>query len=81
MIYDNLATTPKRFGMSVLPHIIDLSSPKAAKDKGSLETALLIGTVLERVNVVRVAKDFGLECQTSEGYHAFVHVSAKCLVG
>lgn len=81
MIYDNLATTPKRFGMSVLPHIIDLSSPKAAKDKGSLETALPIGTVLERVNVVRVAKDFGLECQTSEGYHAFVHVSAKCLVG
>jgi hypothetical protein len=31
---------------------------------------------MERVNVVRVAKDFGLECQTQEGYHAFVHVGS-----
>ncbi|KAI5448963.1 rRNA biogenesis protein rrp5 [Naganishia albida] len=75
IIYDNLAQTPKRFGLSLLPHIIDLSSPKAAKGKGSLETPLPIGTFMERVNVVRVAKDFGLECQTQEGYHAFVHIS------
>ncbi len=73
IINDYLGVTPKRFSLSVLPHIVDLGSPMTGAKP--LEVAVPIGTFLEDVEIVRVVKEFGLICRTKQDAHAFVHVS------
>lgn len=72
VIYENLGVTPKRFGLSLLPHVVALESPQGTD--GPLETSLPIGTILE-AKVVRIEKDWGLVCSTPDGHPAFAHIS------
>ena len=60
ILYDNLAVTPRRFGLSVLPHVLDLSSPLAKDGKTPLEVAIPIGKVLKSVTVQRVMQEWGV---------------------
>lgn len=77
IINDYLATSPKRFGLSVLPHILALESPKSSETAAvSLEHEFGIGKVLEDVEVIRVDKEFGVVALTVEGHPAYIHVSA-----
>lgn len=74
VIYENLSSTPRQFALSVLPHILNLTSPLNA-NKVSVEEALPIGKLIHAVTVTRIISDFGLVCRTDDGLEAFVHVS------
>lgn len=75
VIYDNLAITPRRFGLSVLPHILELRSPVKPGSDIPLEQEVAIGKVLSSVKVTRVVPEWGLQCRTEDGLEGFVHVS------
>lgn len=75
VIYESLSTTPRQFALSVLPHILNFSSPLNAS-KVAVEEALPIGKLIHAVTVTRIVPDFGLVCRTDDGLEAFVHVSA-----
>jgi rRNA biogenesis protein RRP5 len=75
IIYDNLAVTPRRFALSVLPHIVGLTSPLAPGAATPIEETITIGTSFSTVEVVRVMNDWGLVCRTPSGLEGFAHVS------
>ncbi len=75
IIYDSLSVTPRHFALSVLPHIIALSTPTAAKSETPLEEAIPVGKVLQSVRVIRVIPEWGVVCRTDDGLEAFVHVN------
>jgi len=75
VIYDNLAVTPRRFALSVLPHIVDLTSPIAPGSDKPVEEFINIGMTFSAVEVVRVLNDWGLVCRTQAGLEGFAHVS------
>ena len=80
VIYDNLATTPRRFALSTLPHILSLSSPILPGSTEPLEKAVQIGKTLASVEVTRVLSDWGVMCRTNDGLRGFAHVSCQCRV-
>lgn len=75
IIYDNLAITPRRFALSVLPHIVELSSPIAPGTDKPVEELINIGMTFSAVEVVRVLNDWGLVVKTQAGLEGFAHVS------
>lgn len=78
IIYDNLATTPRRFGLSALPHVVSLSSPVLPGGTEPLEQAVQIGKTLASVEITRVLPDWGVMCRTNDGLKGFAHVSCIC---
>lgn len=74
-MYDNQSVTPRRFGLSALPHILDLTSPLAADKVTPLEQAIPIGKMISAITVKKVLSEWGLVCRTDDGIDAFVHVS------
>lgn len=74
IIYDNLSTTPRRFGLSVLPHILSLASPVLAGSSQPIEQGVEIGKTLSSVEVTRILPDWGVMCRTDDGLTGFAHV-------
>ncbi|KAK4685994.1 rRNA biogenesis protein RRP5, partial [Tremellales sp. Uapishka_1] len=75
VIYDTLTSTPRRFALSILPHLLDFSSAKSKTKKTPVEEAIPIGTVLQSVKVTRVIPEWGVVCRTDDGQEGFVHIS------
>ncbi|KAK8849492.1 hypothetical protein IAR55_004826 [Kwoniella newhampshirensis] len=75
IIYDNLATTPRQFALSALPHVLALSSLTKEGEEVPLEHAIRLGKVYQSVKVTRVIPDWGVMCRTSDGLEGFVHIS------
>lgn len=76
VLYDFVSgSNDRRFALSVLPHIFNLSSPLAADKKTPLETAIPIGKMIPSVKVIRVIPDWGVVCRTDDGIEGFTHIS------
>ena len=75
MLYDNLNLSPKRFGLSLMPHLLELSSPVTPDGKTALEIGVPIGKMLSSVKITRVIQEWGVMCRTDDGLEGFVHVS------
>ena len=76
IIYDNLAITPRRFALSVVPHVLAFSSPTMADGEKTLEEGISIGKLLSSVTVSRVIPEWGVICRIDDGLEGFVHVSS-----
>ncbi|KAH7930532.1 hypothetical protein BV22DRAFT_1078692 [Leucogyrophana mollusca] len=79
VLYDIPATSPPRFALALLDHIVGLE-PKAlgtAANAGesSIQLAYPIGTVLDAVKVKRVEIERGLIVEIEPGLEGFVHIS------
>lgn len=75
IIYDNLSTTPRRFALSTLPHILALSSPVLPGTSKTIEEAVEIGKTLASVEITRILPDWGVMCRSDDGLRGFAHVS------
>lgn len=75
IIFETIGTHGKTFGLSLLPHVVNGTSPTIDDGKTSIEEKMTIGTILDNVTVDLVEKEWGLICSTSEGYKAYVHIS------
>jgi rRNA biogenesis protein RRP5 len=74
ILYDTVAAGERRFALSVLPHIFNLSSPLTAA-KVPLEEAVPIGKTLASVKITRVIPDWGVVARTDDGVEGFCHIS------
>ncbi|BEI83321.1 hypothetical protein CcaverHIS002_0311890 [Cutaneotrichosporon cavernicola] len=74
ILYDTVAAGERRFALSVLPHIFNLSSPLTA-NKVALEEAVPIGKTLASVKITRVIPDWGVVARTDDGVEGFCHIS------
>ncbi|GMK53480.1 hypothetical protein CspeluHIS016_0100660 [Cutaneotrichosporon spelunceum] len=74
ILYDTVAAGERRFALSVLPHIFNLSSPLTAA-KEPLEEAVPIGKTLASVKITRVIPDWGVVARTDDGVEGFCHIS------
>lgn len=76
ILFDTVASgSERRFALSVLPHIFNLTSPLTGYEQIPLEKAIPIGTTLQSVKVIRVMPDWGVVCRTSDGIDGFTHIS------
>lgn len=79
ILYDVSPSTPPRFALSVVEHVLKLSPKHAAGSDGSkdssLQDAYPVGAILEAVKVVRVEAERGLVVEISSGLEGFVHIS------
>ncbi|WVQ96181.1 hypothetical protein IAU59_003284 [Kwoniella sp. CBS 9459] len=75
IIYDNIGTTPSKFALSALPHVVALSSPTKEGEDVPLEHAIAIGKLYPSVKVTRVIPDWGVVVRTNDGLDGFVHIS------
>ncbi|GAA5986306.1 hypothetical protein JCM10908_003698 [Rhodotorula pacifica] len=78
LMWDSIATTPKKFALSMAPHIIKLD------ETHELEQAYIVGKKCKRVKVVALDDEWGLTCEIlpdqpqaehTRGVSAFVHIS------
>ncbi|GAA5868775.1 hypothetical protein JCM3774_003888 [Rhodotorula dairenensis] len=78
LLWDSIATTPKKFALSMAPHIIKLD------ETSELEKTYIVGKKCKRVKVVALDDEWGLTCEIladqpqadqSRGDSAFVHIS------
>lgn len=71
-MWEVTSSSPHRFALSALPHIVALK--EASAGDSLLHEAFPTGTVLEAVKVLRVEPERGLHCQIQGGISAFAHV-------
>lgn len=75
VIWDSIASTPKKFSLSMSTHVLSLSN--ASIGGQDLASAFPVGRQLEAVKVVRLDDEWGLTCEMQEGSDSatgFVHV-------
>lgn len=75
ILYDTVASSERRFALSVLPHIFNLASPLAADKKTPLEEAIPVGKTVASTKIIRVIPDWGVVCRTDDGIEGFAHIS------
>ncbi|KAG8709931.1 rRNA biogenesis protein rrp5 [Ceratobasidium sp. 395] len=91
VLWDIPGSSPPRFALSLLPHVLNLvpastlpppppqskskSKKKAVEEGVKLNEAYPVGMVLEAVRVVRVESEWGLVCEVGESVGGFVHIS------
>ncbi|KAG8794803.1 rRNA biogenesis protein rrp5 [Ceratobasidium sp. 428] len=91
VLWDIPGSSPPRFALSLLPHVLNLvpastlpppppqskskSKKKAVEEGVKLNEAYPVGMILESVRVVRVESEWGLVCEVGEGVGGFVHIS------
>ena len=82
VLWDSLATTPKKFSLSLAKHVLSLGIASAEFDEEDgkdeeLSARFPVGRILDDVKVVRMDEEWGLTCEVVEGeakVAAFVHV-------
>lgn len=72
VLWDMVASEPRKFVLSLLPHVLDLN-PTGIKEL--LQDTFPIGTIFETLQVVKVDPEHGLVMQVQDGIRGFVHVS------
>lgn len=79
ILYDIASTTPPRFSLTLLNHVMVLDvkhvKNESIKTYVSLQDAYPIGLVLDNVMVRNVESERGLVVEVSPGVEGFVHVS------
>ncbi|KAL8286763.1 hypothetical protein RQP46_004291 [Phenoliferia psychrophenolica] len=82
VLWDSLATTPKKFSLSLNRHVLTLGVKGEAfgedEEEETLGQRFPVGRTLEDVKVVRMDDEWGLTCEVVEGeakVAAFVHIS------
>ena len=68
-----IASEPRSFALSLLPHIICLDVPRL-KDKQAVQEAFSIGSTLDAVKVVRVETERGLVLKVQNDILGYVHM-------
>lgn len=74
-----VATEPRRFALSLLPHIVSLDVP-LLKDNQAVQEAFSIGSTLEAVKVTRVEAERGLVVEVQDGIRGYVHVCSTAYI-
>ena len=80
VLYEIPGTSPPRFSLSLVPHIISLDQKSASAGDGdedvtTIDEAYPVGTTLDSVKIIRVEPERGLLVDVQEGIQGFVHVS------
>lgn len=79
VLYDIAGTTPPRFSLALVDHVVALDAKhvKAAGTKKTvrLQDAYPVGATLENTKVSSVESERGLLVEVSPGVEGFVHVS------
>ncbi|KAI0375236.1 hypothetical protein BV20DRAFT_934020 [Pilatotrama ljubarskyi] len=77
ILYDISPSTPPRFALSLVDHVIkyDVKSVQSDAATTDLREAYPVGTVLEAVKVTRVESERGLIVEVGSGVEGFVHIS------
>ncbi|KDQ17789.1 hypothetical protein BOTBODRAFT_29943 [Botryobasidium botryosum FD-172 SS1] len=74
ILWDIISTSPRKFALSALPHIVSLRSPRTST-KQSVPESYPIGTIFDVVKVERVESEWGLVCGIADDVKGFVHIS------
>lgn len=78
LLWDSIATSPKKFALSMAPHIVKL------EEDSEVEKKYIVGAQCKRVKMVALDDEWGLTCEIlpeqgqseqERGVSAFVHVS------
>jgi rRNA biogenesis protein RRP5 len=79
VLYDISGTTPAKFALALVDHIVALqikcTKEEKWKDGPSLQEAYPVGTTLDEVIVTNVEPERGLILEINPGVKGFVHVS------
>ncbi|GJN89500.1 hypothetical protein Rhopal_002487-T1 [Rhodotorula paludigena] len=73
VLWDSIASTPKKFALSAAPHVVRLDG--SALDR---ERRFAVGAKCKKVKVVAMDDEWGLTCEIEDGdvaVPAFVHIS------
>ncbi|GAA6057842.1 hypothetical protein JCM3770_000609 [Rhodotorula araucariae] len=73
VLWDSIASTPKKFALSMAPHVVRLDDAAQATER-----RFQVGTKCKRVKVVAMDDEWGLTCEIQDGDEAvpaFVHIS------
>lgn len=78
VLWDSIASTPKKFSLSISKHVVDMDIAKV-KDRGvSVADLYPVGRSLAQVKIIHIDDEWGLTCEITEDdveVAAFVHVS------
>ena len=79
ILYDISGTSPPKFALALVDHIIALDIKRAQgeeilQDRPSLQEAYPVGTILDQVKVTSVEPERGLISEVEPGVEGFVHV-------
>ncbi|KAG8928202.1 rRNA biogenesis protein rrp5 [Tulasnella sp. 418] len=76
ILYDVISTTPHRFALTLLPHLISLDARHSSpKENTTIQSQFPVGTVIDDVKVVSAQSGWGLTCEVTEGVYGFAHIS------
>ncbi|BGP47503.1 rRNA bioproteinsis protein rrp5 [Rhodotorula kratochvilovae] len=73
VLWDSIASTPKKFALSMAPHVVRLDDAAQATER-----RFQVGAKCKRVKVVAMDDEWGLTCEIQDGEEAvpaFVHIS------
>jgi rRNA biogenesis protein RRP5 len=79
VLYDVSGTTPSKFALALVDHIVALDVRRAegeakSSNKPILQEAFPVGTILDEVRVTSVEPERGLMLEVEIGVEGFVHV-------
>ncbi|KAI0778417.1 U3 snoRNP-associated protein Rrp5 [Trametes elegans] len=74
VLYDISPSTPPRFALSLVEHVVNYHTKSVDSDT-ELREAYPIGTILDAVKVVRVESERGLIVEVGPEVQGFVHIS------
>jgi rRNA biogenesis protein RRP5 len=81
VLYDISGTTPPKFALALVDHIVALDVKRGkgdeekSKNRPSLQEAYPVGSILDEVKVTSVEPERGLMLEIEPGTKGFVHVS------
>ncbi|KAF8578416.1 U3 snoRNP-associated protein Rrp5 [Ramaria rubella] len=73
VLWEMTTAEPRKFALSLLPHIIDQDTPRL-EDKQPVHEAFPIGTTLEDVKIIRVEAERGLVVKVQDNVQGYVHI-------
>lgn len=80
ILYDISGTTPPKFALALVDHIVSMVVRRAKgaekpTDGFGLQEVYSVGTILDEARVIRVEPERGLILEVKPGVEGFVHVS------
>lgn len=74
ILYEIAGSSPPKFSVSLLDHIVNLKE-KLSIDDAAIHLSYPIGTILDAVTVKRVEPERGLVVEVQPGLDGFIHIS------
>ncbi|KAM0751109.1 hypothetical protein T439DRAFT_301042 [Meredithblackwellia eburnea MCA 4105] len=78
VMWDSLATTPKKFSLSLAKQVVGLEVAKFGEEGRKIDEVFPVGRILEEIKVTAMDEEWGLSCEIEEDDEvvpAFVHIS------